>query len=207
MILVFVFFSLLILFFVMFIILLLSSIKIKVENFKIENLKNNQRYKIYLQIYFLNRIKIFSYKIDSNKIRNISLKRRFKGIDYKKIKEYLPQSKYVLKSLKLLKPKIELFNLNANIGLEEATLTSYAIAIISIILSIILPKYAKNNKNIKYVLKPIYNRNILNITYESIVSLKVVHIIGMLFYLLKKGRDKYGRTSNRRAYDYSYEFN
>ena len=94
-------------------------------------------------------------------------------------------------------------------GIEDAIATSYLVAIIASILSIILPHLVKKEdiKNIKYEINPIYNTLIFNLKLDSIINLKIVHIIYVIYNLVKKGRDKNERTSNRRSYAYSHEFN
>ena len=56
-------------------------------------------------------------------------------------------------------------------------------------------------------INPIYNKgNLVNIVFEGIFEIKMIHIIKVICAKIKKRRvEKYERTSNRRAYDYSYE--
>ena len=48
-------------------------------------------------------------------------------------------------------------------------------------------------------------KNEYYISLDSIISIKIVHIINSMLIFVKKGRDKNERTSNRRPYAYSYE--
>ena len=205
--LVFIFLAFIIILALFILIILLSTLKIKIENFNIINFKNNKEYKMFIQLYFLDKIKIFSNKIDSKKIKKISNSKRFKNIKYNELKQKLPPKKEILKAVKILNLQIEKFKLIAEISLDDAPLTSYIVAVISSLISIILSKTAKNNNKIYYNIKPIYNNKTLNISFESILNIKIVHIIYMLIYMVKKGGSKYGRTSNRRAYGYSHELN
>ena len=77
--------------------------------------------------------------------------------------------------------------------------------IISMILPRIIKKY--NSKKYYYEIKPIYkNENMVKLDFSCIINIKMVHIMDILYLVLKKGRvNKNERTSNRRAYDYSYE--
>ena len=97
------------------------------------------------------------------------------------------------------------------LGINDAPITSYIVATISGIISMLLPKLVTNTdyKNIRYFIKPAYNNNILKINLRtSIISLKIVHIILIICSLVKKGRDKNERrASNRRSYVCSHGFN
>ena len=188
-------------------ILMLSTLKVKIEDFQIENYKNNKKYKIYIQLYFLNKVKVFSFKIDSNKLNKISKSSRLKNIDYKKIKNRFPSRSYVIKGLKILNFKIDKFSLNVQIGLDEADITSYIVATTASLIGIVIPRFVDNKNSIEYNIIPIYNQNNLNIFFESIFSIKIVNTLNTLIYLNKKGRDKNGRTSNRRTYGYSHGVN
>lgn len=53
---------------------------------------------------------------------------------------------------------------------------------------------------------PLYNfGNSIKFNLNCIISVKIVHIIYVIYILLKTRRRKNERTSNRRSYDYSYE--
>ena len=64
-------------------------------------------------------------------------------------------------------------------------------------------KKATTNFNVT----PIYNNpNLINIEFSGIFEIKMIHIINIIYILNKKeGVEKNDGTSNRRAYDYSYE--
>jgi hypothetical protein len=59
----------------------------------------------------------------------------------------------------------------------------------------------------KYTITPVYaDKNIIKINLNCIIKIKMIHIICVLYILMKKRRvEKHERTSNRRTYDYSYE--
>ena len=136
--------------------------------------------------------------------------KQIEKIDFNKIKEKIPINRDTLSILKKLKLEIEKLNLKINIGIEDAVLTSFIVGIIASLIGIILPHLVKNrnNKEIKYIVEPIYNKTQFNMYLDSIISIKIVHIIYILYQLVKKGKgEKNERTSNRRSYAYSYEFN
>lgn len=209
MILVFIFLCLLIIISILFLVLIMSTIKLKIENLQIGNYTNNKQYKAFIQIYFLNKIKIFSVKVNNQRLKKLYSSKQLEKIDFNKVKENVPINRETISIIKNLKLKIEKLNLEANLGAEDAVLTSYAVAIMASLISIFLPHLVKDmdHNQIRYVINPIYNKNIFNIYLDSIISLKIVHIIYVIYHLAKKGREKYERTSNRRAYAYSHEFN
>ena len=179
-------------------IILMSSIRIKFENIVIKDLKLNKDNNIFFQVYLFNKIKYLSIKINSKKISN---SKRIKELKNKKSKFNLK----VLKTISKVKLKIESLNLDAIIGYEDASILPNIIALLNILLSIIIPKFANNRENIKYSVKPIYNKNTLQIHFDCIFSIKIVHIIYVILELLKKGSMENERTSNRKPYAYSYE--
>lgn len=211
MILVFIFLGLLIIISILFLIFITSTLKIKIENLQIGNYKNNREYRAFLQLYFLNKIKIFSIRINNERIRKMYSSKQIEKIDFNKIKENIPINRETLSIIKELKLEIEKLDLEINIGIEDAVLTSYLVAVIASLISILLPHFVKsrNNKKIKYVVEPIYNKTKFNMYLDSIISIKIVHIIYIIYQLVKKGKERKNneRTSNRRAYAYSHEFN
>lgn len=188
MILVFIFLGLILLTSTLISVLLLSSIKIKIYDLKTKNFKlENENYKIYIQIYFLNRLKILSMKLDSKKLKKISLSKRF---NRPSLKELLKNNN-VFKSIKKLHLKVEELRLNIDIGTEDAPATAYLATTVSGIIGMNMPKITNKKhiieNNIYYKINPIYNKNILIINLiESIISIKIVHIISMLIYGKKK---------------------
>ena len=210
MILVFIFLGLLIIISILFLIFITSTLKIRIENLKIGNYTSNNEYRAFIQLYFLNKIKILSIRINNERIRKMYSNKQIEKIDFNKIKEKIPINRDTLSILKKLKLEIEKLNLKINIGIEDAVLTSFIVGIIASLIGIILPHLVKNrnNKEIKYIVEPIYNKTQFNMYLDSIISIKIVHIIYILYQLVKKGKgEKNERTSNRRSYAYSYEFN
>lgn len=135
--------------------------------------------------------------------------KKIEEMDFNKLKQTIPINMETFKIIKNLKLKIESLNLQINIGIEDAIYTSYSVATIASILSILLPHLVKEQdiKKVKYEINPIYNTLTFNLKLDSIITLKIVHIIYVIYNLVKKGRDKNERTSNRRSYAYSHEFN
>ena len=189
------------------IILILLIISLRIE-FEIENLKYSDKHisnniKVKFRFYILEKIKILDIKFNKEKLNKIISKQKFSKIDTKKLKENLPKSnKDKLKILKIF--RVKKLNLYLSIGTEDIMFTTFIIPTISTILSFILAKIGNNN--CKYKIEPIYNdKNTVKISLDSIISIKIVHIIGIMWKILKNGDGKNEITSNRRTYAYSNE--
>lgn len=212
MILVLIFFSIIILLILIAFLILISDLKIYIKNIYLSNIKkeNNENAKnsdIKISLSIFNKLNFISLKLNKDRIKNIGKKFHIEKLDIKKIeKEVQPKDLLLLKELKI---KISKLNLDVKLGVEDVILTSYIIALISILISNILPHIIKKNmyKNFFYDIKPIYkDKNLYEISLNCIIEVKMVHIINMIYKIVKKRRsDKNERTSNRRAYDNSDE--
>lgn len=188
------------------ILLMLSTIKIEIKNLKINDLKLNNNYKIKLSISLFNKIKLLWVTLDKKKIEKISASVKNRKLNIEKFKGRIKLNKNTLKTLTKIKVNIEKIRLKIDIGLEDAPITSYIVAIISSIIGIILPIVSKKIRNYNYTITPIYNgKNQIKLELNSITSIKIVHIIYVIYIISMKGRDENNeRTSNRRSYGYSY---
>ena len=164
--------------------ILISTLKVEIQDLKLSNMENDKK---------------ASYIIKISKIPKIDIKtieNDFKLED--------------IKTLKKLHLKISKLKLNAILGLESPVTTAFLIAILSSGISIAIPHLIKkwDKESYKYNIQPIYNnQNLYKISLNCIIELKVVHIINVIYILVKKGkRDKNERTtSNRKPYAYSNE--
>ena len=115
-----------------------------------------------------------------------------------------------IKVLKELEIKIDKLNLLFEFCIENSAVTAFSTVIISTLISVVLSIFANGYKKekYKYKIKPIFGKqNFFKICIDCIISLKMVHIINVI-YILKKKRsvNKYDkRTSDRRTYAYSNE--
>lgn len=186
-------------FVIMFIIISIIFMKIKME---IENLSIsfkedriiNKDYLFIVTVYLLQCIPIFKIKITKPKLEKLNLKNKIEKINNNK-----SINKDILKIVKIIRPVIKKIDLNVTFGTENAALTALICSTMKIIVTNIL------KRNVK--IQPVFeNRNLLNIYFEGIFEIKMIHIINNLYIYNKKRRvDKYERTSNRRAYAYSNE--
>jgi len=211
-----------------------SSFKLSISKLKIDTENGNIDYEIKFGLYFMKKIRIIGLKL--NKDKQEKIKRRIQKLQNSKLIKKLSKTSIKKIPLKLekklereilfnnIKPlklakiifknlKIEIlkFKMNLQIGLEDVIITSSLITIISVIVPIILRltnKYIKNINNYRYKILPIYgNKNVLKLDLDCIINLKLVHIINIIYIIVKMKRrsDKNERTSNRRSYDYCHE--
>lgn len=193
------------------IIILLSTLQIKLEDIIISNdnkqKKLNYKYTIYFQLYLFNKLKWLGIRIDETKLKKLNT--TFKKINIKQVKDTLPSKQEIKELFKKLQIEVSLFRLEMQIGTEDVMITSALVGGISALLGIglskVISKYEK--KKYHYQIEPIYkNTNIVNLKLNCIIQVKLVHIIYIIYVLLKKRRvKKHERTSNRRSYDYGYE--
>ena len=179
-------------------ILLMSNIKIKIEKIHISNKTGNFKIVFISKIsfYIFNKFKLYERTVDNKKIKNAFRNQKFN------LKNM--QFNDTLNIIKKSKINIETLNIEGYLGLEDAAYTAYVLAFISSIIPIILS--GRINKY-KYNITPVYvNQNIVNLEINCIINIKIVHIINILFKLLKKGRvNNNEQPSNRRSYAYSHE--
>ena len=101
---------------------------------------------------------------------------------------------------------IETLNINENFSTFNNVLSGIIFSISNALIPILISKKLESsryNNNVSFLNQ---NQNIINISINCIISIKIVNIINTLYLLKKKGgSDKYGKSSNRRSYAYSNE--
>ena len=197
---------------------MILTIRLKIEfvNLKFTSVSKehmNNDYRIKIKIYTFQRLLMFKINIDNKKIsRALKNQKIDKIIKKQKEKIIIDKNKIdknVLEGIKKLKIELNEMNLKISVGTENAAITAFIIPIISTFLSIFLSKKINkfNSKQI-FSIAPVYiNENLINIEFSGIFQIKMIHIINTICIVNKKKRkgEKNERTSNRRAYDYSYE--
>lgn len=194
------------------IVLIFSKIQVEIENFRLNLPKNKNKilndtflFKIKLVIFGI--LPIINLKINREKLKKLenNLKDKKIKLDINKIGKQI--TKENINDAKKLQMHIEKIKLKINFGTENTILTSFMVPIISTIWSIVLTKKRVKEEKQRLEINPIYNKgNLVNIVFEGIFEIKMIHIIKVICAKIKKRRvEKYERTSNRRAYDYSYE--
>lgn len=184
--------------------LLLSTIKVELKKLHITNIEKKLQVDFVLQIAIsvLNKFKLINITIDNDKIEKLLKSGK---INLERLKDNKTFNKDNIKSLKYLNPHIEYLNIEGYFATFNTVLTSSIYAILHAIIPILTSSKMKGKyrNNIKFLN---INQNVINININCIISIKMVNIINVIYDLKKKGgKEKYGKSSNRRAYAYSNE--
>lgn len=197
-----VFFIILIIFFI----IISLKFEIEIENFEYSNYKKEipDNLLVKIRVFIINKIKIIEISFNKEKMKRLYSKKRLEKLNSKKLVQKLPKNnKEKIKILKII--QIEKLHLYIEIGTEELMLTIALIPIISTILSIIFTKKC-NPRSSFYKIQPIYiDKNIYKINLDCIIRIKMIHIINIMWRILRKRDDVNERTSNTRTYEYGYE--
>lgn len=184
------------------VIIIYSKITIQVDNLKISSKNNkhiNDNYKFIIKLYAFSKILIFKKVYNNNKIKRlgskINIDKKIKNIKMQKIIEELNKnSKVDAKFIKLFfKDVLEIININLKIelGTKDSASTAILVGTISTIISIILRSKIKNVEKQYYKIIPNYvNENTINIDISGIFGIKVIHIINIIYILLKEKGEK-----------------
>ena len=194
------------------IVLIFSKIQVEIENFRLNLPKNknkilNDTFLFKIKLVIFGTLPIINLKINREKLKKLenNLKDKKIKLDINKIGKQI--TKENINDARKLQMHIEKIKLKINFGTENTILTSFIVPIISTIWSIVLTKKRVKEEKQRLEINPIYNKgNLVNIVFEGLFEIKMIHIIKVICAKIKKRRvEKYERTSNRRAYDYSYE--
>ena len=108
------------------------------------------------------------------------------------------KNKKLRKELKDIKPQLKRFKANIQISTKDYIITSYLVAIISIVISNIVPHLVNEKqkretkeiiKNINYKINPIYiNQNYYDIRLSMIIDVSIFKILKFLIALVKISR-------------------
>lgn len=197
------FFILLIILGSLIVLLALTTIQLQINNLYIKNNKKKEgEIKVVLKL-----LKIIPYLeinlLDSKFLkRQISLEKLEKNISTSKLKLYKTELKQILEVTKL-----EEIYLKVNIQSENIFFMTFATVITSTILSIIFAKNMVDKDEGKYGINMKYaNNTAYEIYLNSIINIKVIHIISVMCENIKRKRaDTNARKSYRRAYEYNHE--
>lgn len=211
-----------ILFFIslIFFMICLSNLEIEIKEFKLDttNIKHKKlkNYLVYIKLKLLDKFTWIKIKIDNKKIRKLENSKIFKSKIFSKINSFnsventiLENRKEIFKKKNLeyirdLQITIKKLDLYLKISTGFPDLTVYVVAIIASIISIILAKTIKNysKDKYKYIVLPMYGlKPAIKISLNCIINVKMVHIINIIYMLIKKRSVKNDeRTSDRRTY-------
>ena len=187
----------------------LNICNLKIDTRKVEKINGNNTINVSLRLF--GKLKWLSIKINSKKIKE---SKKFNKIKYKLVKNILDNKQKMmnvnkLKTIKMLKIKLNYLNLDLSFDTEDVNFTSYLTALLGGIIGILIGNIGEQYKKekYKYIIVPAYNNSkFIRINLNCIFSIKMVHIINVIFMFLNKRSDKkYARTSNRGSYGYSNE--
>lgn len=175
-------------------IICLSNLEIEIKKFKYNRDSSNKEkkkdYLIYIKLKLLKRFTWFKLKIDDARISKI---RKLKNIKLKILRRVLLRNEreiFTIENIKHIEHfEIKKLNLKMKIDLIDTIITSFSVAIISTIISIILANSIRcyDKKKYNYIITPIYKENIqIIISLNCIINVKMVHIINILYMLFKK---------------------
>lgn len=186
--------------------LILSNIKLEVKKLHISNVnekrKTEVKFILNISISLLNKINIFKFTIDNIKINNLLSSGK---MDMQKFKLGEEINEDILKELKASNFKIEYLKIDGYFATFDTVLTSSIFAITNAIIPILISRKI-NGKYINNIEFINVNENVINLGLNCIISIKMVNIINILHYLIKKGGNKNnGKSSYRRPYAYSNE--
>lgn len=147
--------------------------------------------------------------LDKSKLAKIQEKLKEQEEKNKQIKEkvnreikndlkLIIKNKRLRKELKDIKPQLKRFKANIQISTKDYIITSYLVAIISIVISNIVPHLVNEKqkretkeiiKNINYKINPIYiNQNYYDIRLSMIIDVSIFKILKFLIALVKISR-------------------
>lgn len=189
--------------------LIIWNLKIKIIikdcNFRVQNfdIEKNGNFKIILQIYLFSKIKIFSKQIHK-KINLKNFKKSTKNkIQNNKLK--IKNKRIILKYIEDLNIIIEKCDFKMCFGTENAMTVAIFVGSLYAIFGNIVNNKIIKFLNTNYNIMPIYNKNLLQINFECIISVNFRNIIITIFKILLNKEAFYGRTSYRKSYVYSNE--
>lgn len=212
MILIIIFLGIILLMSTIFFIICLSNLEIEIKRFDYNSIKNKEikDYLVYIRLKLFKKITWFKLTVDDDRVNKLRKSKIAKAKILKRVLLKNEKKIFTIQNIKhMQKFEINRFNLRMEIGVIDIMLTSYVVAIISVFVSIILAKGINNydSKEISYKITPIYKENIqINISFNCIFNVQMVHIINILYMLFKQRSVEYDeRTSNRRTYVCSNE--
>lgn len=185
----------------LFVLFLNSKLKLDVV-FSYANIEHTvHRYDYRISIIYFKKIKSFSRKDINIWIKN---RRKKKGISNNNRRRSIKYLKFLNNYIKFF--EFEKITTYVRSGLISVIPTSFSVPIISTLLAFVYSKYnICLNNNCNFLVEPSYNKLELTVDVNSIISIKIVNIIYILLKIWIERRNKNGRTSNRRSYEYCYE--
>lgn len=181
--------------------IVISKIELKVNKLDLSNIdkhKNNEKLSLQLSL-ILGKIRWFRVTINKEKLASIYVKIKEKEakMDLNKVKKDIEKDFKIIfendelrKLIFSTKLSLEKFNANIALGSRDFLLTSYLVAITSIVISNILPHMVSAKSNvariIHYRIVPIYKEeDIYNIHLSLTINTKILHLLNIIIKTYK----------------------
>lgn len=191
-----------------FLLLCLSNLEIEIKKLSIDS-KNEKSERIseiliYIRLKLLDKVTLLKVKIDKNKINSIKNSKLLKSKMFNKMNKKEMFKRDNIKYIKEINFKIKQVDLTLKLCTTDSIFTSFSVAGIASIISILLSKHIskKDINKCKYVIIPQYEQKpSIKIKLNCIISIKIVHIMNVIYMLIKKRSvENDERTSDRRTY-------
>lgn len=181
--------------------ILISKLELKINRLDISNIdkhKNNEKLNLQISL-LIGKFKWFRITINKDKLARIYVKIKEKEatMDLNKVKKDIEQDfKIIFEDAELrklifsTKLSLEKFNANIALGSRDFLLTSYLVAVVSIVISNILPHIISPKKDvariIHYRIVPIYKEeDIYNIHLSLTINTKILHLLNIIIKTYK----------------------
>ena len=181
--------------------ILISKLELKINRLDISNIdkhKNNEKLSLQISL-LIGKFKWFRITINKDKLARIYVKIKEKEatMDLNKVKKDIEQDfKIIFEDAELrklifsTKLSLEKFNANIALGSRDFLLTSYLVAVVSIVISNILSHIISPKKDvtriIHYRIVPIYKEeDIYNIHLSLTINTKILHLLNIIIKTYK----------------------
>ncbi len=163
--------------------MIVSTTRIMIRDFELASKKRIEpKYEVKISLYFLNKIKWMSFRLNNKKMRSMYTKMHLEKIDIKKIEKNVTSSD--IKEIIRMRPKLSHLNLFIKIGVDDVIINSYIIPLICAIFSIILPNII-DRKNIRYKIDPVYNDTMYHIKLDTTIEIKIINMLNSIIRIYK----------------------
>ena len=181
--------------------ILISKLELKINRLDISNIdkhKNNEKLSLQISL-LIGKFKWFRITINKEKLAwlYVKIKEKEATMDLNKVKKNIEQDfKIIFEDAELrklifsTKLSLEKFNANIALGSRDFLLTSYLVAVVSIVISNILPHIISPKKDvariIHYRIVPIYKEeDIYNIHLSLTINTKILHLLNIIIKTYK----------------------
>ncbi|MCL2383517.1 MAG: DUF2953 domain-containing protein [Oscillospiraceae bacterium] len=195
------------------------------ESHKLKAKSTVEDYIVIISVLLFNKVRAYSKTIGHEETKHIKEGKLLEWINKKlntKIQEdFKDISKFILRERKRifrretwerfrdLRMEVTKLKIDMEVGTENPVVTAYLTAAIASMISIILAYNVRKERavNYKYKVIPAYiNQNFLKMKLNCIIDIKMIHIINIIYMILRKRNDEeYDEASTREIYTHRHE--